>query len=340
MLYRWIFVLIFSSAALLGQNRFRAQLSPLDFQSEKHGIYFSGINQLESDGKHFYIAGFKETEILVINEKGRVLQKIGGQGGHPAEFGEQGVLAISVRGNQLWVIDMEVQRIRKFVDGTYSDSFRAGPFNVTNSGPAVNLFAVSDQFIITPNGGPTGTLADVRLHDGTLVEEIGHAVPFQLSERILGMNDTHWLAHGKQWVSIHKFFPLITVYDEGFQIVDQIEIKSPVIDPLVDSIFQYEAGDQYVVSFPVFSDAKIFRGDLFLMTKGYLHQVDLKSHQLKSITGFYGEGEDFKGVQNPEVTLYSFAFLDNGFFVTAHPAMLWNHDLWTAQLPMMKFPQN
>ena len=92
--------------------------------------------------------------------------------------------------------------------------------------------------------------------------------------------------------------------------------------------------------FPIFSDAKIFEGDLFLMTKGHLHRVDLDTHKLKSITTFYGTGPDFAEVAAPNVTVYFFAFLEDGLLVVAHPAMLWNHDLWTASLPFMKTLQN
>ena len=333
----WLWCPVAFHGIVHGQESYRLELKPFDFQTGRAESHFSGIGQIESNGTHFYLRGFRETEILILDEAAAVVGKIGGKGGHPAEFGQEGVTAISTRDNELWGIDMELKRVRRFVDGAYRESFRLDSFNISHEAGLANSFAFSDQFVVIPAHAETKRrLAAVYLHDGTLVDHIGEIVELAgLSKRIVGINDTHWLAMDDGWVSVHKFFPLVTIYDESFSMVDQFQVNSAVTGDMVDKTMSFDPGDQYTLPAPVFADVKIFRDDLYLMCKGFLHQVDLKSHKVKSITSFYGRGEDFKHVDQPQLTLHYFAFLDNGFFVVGHPAMLWNHDLWTTELPFL-----
>lgn len=315
---------------------FRLEIQPFDFQTDGGESYFSGIGQIESNGKHLFLRGAQEPIIIELDAHARVVRKIGGSGDHPAEFGQVGVMALAVKGEELWGIDLELKRVRQFFGDEYRKSFRLDSFNISYGAGLANIFAFSDEYVVIPARAETKHLAAVYLHDGTLIQHIGEPIAFpELSERIIGINNTHWLALKDGWLSVHKFFPLVTVYDTGFTLIDQFPVESAIITDMVDRTMSFDPGEQYTLPAPVFSDAKLFRGDLFLMCQGFLHQLDLKTHALESITRFFGEGDDFKEVQAPQLVFYFFAFLDSGQFVLGHPAMLWNHDLWTADLPFL-----
>ena len=103
-----IFVLF--TPFLQGRERYRLQLTPLDFSGED-AVYLTGISQIESNGSVIYLRSRGESEIFVIAPEGNLIRRMGGKGGHPSEFGS-GVLAMAVRGNQVWAIDYGRERVR------------------------------------------------------------------------------------------------------------------------------------------------------------------------------------------------------------------------------------
>ncbi len=68
---------------------------------------------------------------------------------------------------------------------------------------------------------------------------------------------------------------------------------------------------------------------------GRLYQVALPSGEVKSVTSFYGKGKDFADLPSATVNMFFFDISDSGKLIVAHPAMLWNHDLWTVDLPYL-----
>jgi hypothetical protein len=328
---------------LYGQETYRLQVNPLDVKPGKDEVFLSSLGQITTDGQVLYLSGNDRTEIMTVDKRGAILRRIGGKGGHPAEFEYQGVLGFSIRGNTIWGIDMELKRVRSFVDGQYQSSFPLKSFNITRMTPGENMFAFSQDFVVIPTNEIPEHLAAVYQTDGTFVGHVGEPMDFSqmVHKKILGMNDTHWLAYGENWISIHKFFPLINIYDSSFGLIDQIQVESKIISHLVDVIMEASPdGDRYGIPTPVFSDAQIVRDDLFLMSPGYLHQVDLKQRKVTSITSFFGKGPDFQGIEMPSLTYYLFAILDDGSLILGHPAMLWEHDLWQTSLPFLATPQN
>jgi hypothetical protein len=328
---------------LFGQETLRLQVNALDVKPGKDEVFLSSLGQLSTDGQRLYISGNDKTEIVVVDRDGNIERMIGGMGGHPAEFEYQGILGFSLSGNTIWGIDMELKRVRRFEDGEYQSSFPLQSFNITRMTPGENMFAFSRDFVVIPTNEIPEHLAAVYQTDGTFVANIGEPMDFSrmVHERILGMNDTHWLAYGENWISIHKFFPLVNIYDSSFALIDQIQVESPLISHLVDVITEAAPeGERYGIPTPVFSDAQIVNDDLFLMCPGYLHQVNMKKRKVTSITSFFGKGPDFKGVEMPNLAFYLFAILDDGTLILGHPAMLWNHDLWRTKLPFLATPQN
>ncbi len=329
-----IFLSVFFAGFLFGREWSRLELRPIDFEQNDQTLFLSTINQIESDGKYLYLRSIREPEIMVITPEGKLIRRIGGRGGHPSEFGIQGVQAMTVHGNELWAIDAQLQRVRRFVDGRYLSSFLLRSFNYYHAPQTSNVFAFSKTEVVVPADPKTGHLASVLKHDGTKVRDVGDFIPYieDLQRKIPGINDTLWLYDAGHWFSIHKFFPLVTRYDGAFNVVSQFQIESKTITEMFEGIQEFSPNPNFNVPLPLFTDAKIHEGDLYLMSKGRLHRIDLESGRVKSVTVFYGTGPDFAQVTLPNVTLFFFAFLDDGRLFLAHPAMLWNHDLWSVKL--------
>ena len=334
------FTLALCFLPLFAQDTFRLPMTPFDFQDEAGALY-SRISQLHTDGKLIYLASNQSTTFIAINQRGKIIHQFGGKGGGPTELGQTGVLALSVSGNRVWAIDMELKRVRMFQEGAYQSSFRLGSYNITYMSPSHNQFAHSATHVVVPADTRTAhSLAAVYNHKGELLQHVGEPIDFDLSPLIIGMNDTQWLTYKDGWISVHKFFPMVSVYDSSFSLVDQLQIDSPAYAELLDSTFKYEPKNgQHIMPQAIFTDAKIFRDDLFLMSNGQLHQVDLKTHKIKSITRFSGKGHDFKELSVDPIPYY-FAILDSGLAILAHPAMMWNHDLWKVQLPFLQLQPN
>ncbi len=329
------FFLLFNTVSLYSQEAYRVLLQPLDFQEGREEFYLSGIDQIESDGAHLYLRSLRETEIIVITPEGHLVNKFGGKGGHPSEFGDFGVLAMALRDNQLWAIDSERERVRRFVDGIYEHSFRLTSYNVFFANATANVFAFSEDLVVVPADPNTKHLAAVHRFDGTLVKHVGDHLPFteDLARRVPGIHDTFWLYQNGSWFSIHKFLAVVTRYDADFKRVNQFQVESVSIRERLNHIQDFTSNDKFNVPGALITDVKIHHGDLYLMSGGYLHRVDLQDGTVKSITAFYGTGTEFEEVGPSNVTLFFFAFLDSDKLVLAHPAMLWDHDLWTVNLP-------
>lgn len=319
------------------QESHSLKLTPMDIRTDSEDFYLPGIGQLETDGKHIYLREANLTEILVLDQSGTLVHSIGGKGGHPSEFGSVGVLALGIDGDWLWAIDTERKRVRGFLEGDFQFSFLLDSFNPLFAMPTSNVFAASSSQVVVPAHPQTGHLAAVYDYSGTLVRFAGELLPFggDLSMAIPGINDSFWLRDGERWLSIHKYFPLITVYSQDFEVLRELRIAGAIIDPLHEKIQAFKADKHMKTAPPLFTDAKLFGGQLFLMSSGHLHQVELSKGKVLSITRFRGEGPGFAQVTRPWVTMFFFVILDNGTAVLAHPAMPWGHDLWTARLPFL-----
>lgn len=320
---------------LSAQEQHRLNIEPLDFQTDQTEFYIPGIDQLEGGNNKIYLRGTKHPEIVVITPAGEILQRIGGKGGHPAEFGDIGVIAMAVEGNRIWGIDTQLKGIRLFVDGRLQTFFALESFNPFYHLPTSNVFAASRETVVLPAHPSSGFLAKAYAHDGKHIKNVGDLLPFEkkLTRLVPGINDTFWLADGRFYYSIHKFFSHVFQYDHDFEVVNQFTPTTPAIAKLVEDVVNFMPNERFSTPTPVFTDAKLHRGKLWLMGGGKLHRLNLKNGEMEAIFSFYGKGPEF-GDGNHPVSLFSFAFFGKNKLVLAHPAMLWDHDLWTAQLPL------
>ncbi len=322
---------ILLAGTTLGQETFRLELQPLDIRYDGPVSFgLRSISQIESNGTHLFLRSKRDNEIVVITPEGKPVQVIGGSGAHPGEF-DYGVLAMALHGHHLWAVDMGRNRVRRYLDGVYENSFKPVSYNTYIGLPTSNAFAVSDRELVLPASPKTGALATVYRFDGTPIENVGETFPFadELTHRIPGINDTFWLREGRSWYSIHKFVPIVTRYDENFQVTQQFQVHSRIIEEVLDKVYTFHPPRKGSIPIPSITDVKIHDDHIYLMVAGRLHKVDLTSGEVKSITSFYGTGPDFAEVTGSQVALFFFAFLKNGKLVLAHPTMMWHHELWT-----------
>jgi hypothetical protein len=334
-----IFLLILFSSFGFAQQQYRVAIQPLDFQQSKDENFFmANIGQIETDGPLVYLRSIRELEVSVMTPEGHLARRFGGNGGFSSEFGVNGVLAISVRDGVCLAIDAEQRLVRRFEEGRFQFAFRLHAYNVFATMPSSNSFAFSNQHIVIPTAPATGHLASVYGHDGVFRKFAGSLIPFDedLMQIIPGINDTYWLFQGDQFYSIHKFYPIISTYDTAFERTNQFHLSTPAIEAYLEVFLSFTPLEPGSVPGPLFTDAKIYGGQLYLMSQGVLHQISLEDGTLESQTRFFGTGKDFAHLEDPHVNLYFFAFLPDGRLVLGHPAMLWNHDLWTAQLPFSR----
>ncbi len=332
-----ILAMILATGAAAAQEKHRAALTPLDLKGGKENVFLQNIGQLESDGAHIFVRSTREASVLAYRPDGSLAAKYGG-GRAPGYIGPGGVLAMAVGHGQVWGVDLSRGKAHRYEKGRYGKSFALDSYNVLPFTPTSNTFAVSDREIVIPAGPQSGHIAAVYDLDGKFQRHVGDLIPFdmELQHLVMGVNDTLWLFHDEHWYSVHKFFPIVTVYDRQFATVRQFPIESPQTNELLEDLHQFTPTAQNNTPSPIITDAKIHRGHLFLMSGGALHQVDIQSGQVASVTFFEGHGDDFAALDSPVVKLFYFCFLSDNRLVAAHPAMLWNHDLWLTELPFFK----
>jgi len=327
-------LLLAASLCLFGQEHYRLELKPLDIEG---GLHLPSIDQIESDGQRLYLRSMQGVEILVVSPEGKQLKAIGGRGGHPGELGEVGAIAMSVQGNRLWAVDTEGKRARLYVEGRYETSFPLKEWLFRIGDATTNAFAFSDDRVLLPAPPNASYLGAALNFDGATVKRVGEVPPFatDILDNPERVNAVYWLRHEEAWWSVHKFMPIATRYGKDFRQTDLFQLASPIVDDMFDRVAAFEPTPHRASPTPVFTDTKIFRNRLYVMSGGRLHQIDMATGKTMAIASFYGTGPDFAQVTLPQVTLFSFAFLDDGSLVLAHPAMLWNHDLWRVEPPWL-----
>ena len=309
---------------------YRALLQPLDIAPESD-VYFRSIGQLGSVGNRIYLRGLENPEIVVIDRKGAVLERIGGKGQHPGEF-DPGVLAMAVSEGGIWAIDSGMRWVRLLIGGRYETGFSLTGYNESLAYPTANDFAFSEWEVVLPAAAPQGYAGVVYDYKGEILRYLEREIPFDssLPKTIRGLSDTFWLFDDDRWYCLHKYLPWVVVYDRNFEVVSRYRLRSPVLDEGFGQVLHFAPDEKMGVPKALITDAEFHRNGLFVMSGGELHQFDPKNGRLVSVTAFYGEGPDFKSVTTPNLTLFFFTILESGEIVLAHPGMLWNHDLWVA----------
>ena len=333
---RRLYILFLVVPSLIhAQTRHQLTIEPFDIQYDDRFEFISSINQIESDGKNLYVRGLTHPYILMLTPDGKPIRQIGGPGGHPSKFGNQGVLAMSVKGPDLYAIDTELQLVRHFKHGKYADSFRLPSYQPNIGMISTNTFAFSQDRVVIPSGSTKGP-AVVFHRNGTHIQHTGHIMPFtnDLNAYAPGINDAFWFRNENDWVSVHKYLPIVTRFDGQFNVVNQFQVESPIFQKQRDDLFRFSPTAKGNRPQPAVHDAQFHNGDLWLLSAGYLHQVDPDLGKLKRTYSFHGRGSNFEKLNDSRIALFAFAFRPDGSLILAHPGMLWGHDMWTASLPV------
>ena len=320
------------------QTAHQVTITPLDLEPKARGM-LSVISQIETSGKNIYLRSNQDPAIVIVNLKGQLTGRLGGAGYDPHQFGEIGIAALAVEGDRLWAIDMDLRSLRLFENGIFQSHFPLPTFSAHYGGPSNNLFAFSDNKLVVPNHMDTKTLAAVYHTDGTFQRTIGEPLEFAGDHGHLdwGLNETFWFKFAKGWLSVHKNFPVVSLFQEDFTAGSQFQISSSIIEERLRAL--WERRERPAFPIPVFTDAKVIQNNLFLLCDGYLHKIDLKTQKLESITSFHREKRESE-IGGSRLTLFFFTFLDDGTCLLAHPVRLVGHDLWVAKVPKNKIPEN
>lgn len=315
---------------------FRAFPRPMDFQEGKVSAYLSSIHQVESDGQRLYFRSMRGSLILITNLEGETQKVLGGAGEHPSEFGASGVLAMAVSGKVVSALDGGLRFIRFYENDRYASYLRPRTYNARAIHSTSNIYAFSKEHVVVPALGPDH-LAIVYPRDGSETREIGELLEIGSDwESEIERNATLWCFQDGLWYAAHKFFPMVTVFDERFQRVNQFQIQHPLTDRYIAYLSEFKPNERFTKTQVLVSDFKFFRGSLYLMLQGELFGVDPQTGAIRSVTHFFAKGEDFGAADGHKITLPFFAFGNDGTLFAVHPALLWNHDFWSVRLPFLQ----
>jgi len=330
--------MLIGGCLLHAQEKHRLKIQPLDIQDGAFKAYLRSIDQLETDGTQIYLRCRKEPRIVVIAEDGTPIRQISGSGEGPGRLGNNGPVAMAVHGQTVVILDYLNNKILRFQDGAYTNSFPFKSYQKVFTSPAVNNFTFTDTALLIPNAPDAKGLADRYDHQGRHLGQVGEMIRFpkDLTDKVGSMNDSQWVRDDKYIYCLRTFQPLITTYTLDLKKVSETEIKSRVAQAVWRQVQEFvpEPG-RPGIPFPVLTDAQAFQGKLYAMIGGAIHEIDPRSGEVANLAFFYGEGPDFASVETPTVSLMAFRILDNGKVILAHPALLWNHDLWTVKLPFL-----
>ena len=311
-------------------------VQPLDFQEETLSeTFIQHIEQLESDGRHIYIRS-ENPYIIKIDNEGRYLGKVADigfgpyLGKHIAAFA-LGPEFVAVTDRKNSVFFFRENALETYFSSSDYKSLYSFPFHNANS------FGFYDNQLILPALPESEAMAVLHRLDGSVQRRLGKRQSQGLPDHLElhAFNAAFWIKGGDFWYCVFKFRPWVHQYDLDFNIKKKFEIQGEEVNLCEAHLFDESERGENPEIVPHFSDVKYFRGRLFVMCRGVLYDVDPDSGGTVQRYHFFGQGSDFEEVPPGErLTFFNFAFLETGDLVLSHPALLWNHDLWRADLKL------
>lgn len=336
---------MFNGLLLLSAFFFAGQSQPVmhtltpqghDFQKGKFIAYLSSIHQMETDGQFLYFRGGKDEYVLITDFEGKVLDKIGGRNDRPSEFNKGGVLAIAMDGSLVAVLDKGISWIRFYENQEMVHHLKPEAFNRGGLHNTSNAFAFSPEYVVMPTN-EEGYLGKALGFKSQKNKNFGETLDFPLDKAFEEERQaTLWTRYKDFWIAAHKFFPVVTVFDKHFNMVNQYQLDHPRTNTYQNYIATFEPGLNFSRPQPVFTDMKIYKDHLFLMISGQLFQVEPMTGAILSTTRFVAKGEAFGEIQGMELFIPFFCFSPTGKLFLGHPALLWEHDFWSVDLPFLK----
>ena len=320
-------LLFLSSLPLWAWQSKTTVVEPVDVFYHKQRVKIQHIGQLAQEDEFLYVRSTRAPTILVLGHSGVVQGGIGGPGRTGFEKG--GPLSMAVKGFELWSLDNTGSRIHHFVKGQHKGDFAIaeGDMPMVHMAPA-NSFASDGVHIVLTAPQKSGALGVVYDLTGKRLQEIGETLDLgpELSEAVASINETLWFFQGETFYAVHKFFPMVSMFNRDLKLKGQIQYSSDTVTTRLNAIHQFQSSKWMAVPNPLITDATFHNGKLYLMCNGVLHCIDAKTGEATAETVFVaGEGLSIK--PGSVMNLHYLAFFGR-FVYLAHPAMLWGHDLW------------
>ena len=326
-------------AFILGQDTYRLTVTPFDFEDEKVPASFvKDISQLETAGNLLFIRESSDPAILVLDRQGKFLRRIGSRGQGPNELGGTSV-SFGVNGRSLWTVAANMKSAHYFENGAHLQRISLKSYNrlylISSTSQAL---AFSNEHIIFPSYPNKQVLALAYDYGGDVVKEF----PVVFKDKSIlaknpSINDTLWARDEQRWYCLFKYQPFLITYDHALNELNRFPLDGPEIQVISEAFYQHERKKKFDISPLFFSDIKVFGGKVFLMTEQTLYQIDPETGKTLRRMVFVGSGPDFEQVDkvDPRLNFCYFSFWNDGTIILGHPAMMWDHNLWTTKLPFV-----
>ncbi len=306
---------------MLGAPGTKVVVTPLDIRNKvSEKIVISGILQIETKGSHLLLRSPTMSFVLRVDEKGKVLEKIGNAQG-PSPHPEPPVSVVALE-NELWVMTAHGKTIRYYNKGAFQKEIPLQPWYVDETYTS-NIFAVNKKkdLIITPVSPRFRKLAIAYNGEGVkgpYLGEIQAINPADLSQNP-ALNDTLWTTDGNAVFCLWKHEPLVVKYSNDLQEVARFHLPLP------------DRPKKSKMRVPWFSDIKSHNGALLILRgmDGTLLQIDPENGDLLQDWRFHSQK-----IKRFHFRVFAMYGRDRVFL--GHPYLKWGHDLWQATIVLQK----
>jgi hypothetical protein len=319
------------------QDAYRLESHPFIVQDEDNQeTHFSGLVQLESNGKDLFLLTDRQPGALRFSGEGNFIRRIGRKGQGPGELGNARSGAMAVDGETVWI--MTHLKAFLFHEGEYQHDFSFRSYQHRGSITPSRSIVFSPDHIIIQAHPSTRHIAAVYNYDGSVHKMIGELAsrnPVYLKTNP-ALNFTVWTRDRDHYYCLFAYRPKIVVYDLNFEKVRELIVNGPEVSEFEEVFLRNERNPLFTYPKPHFTDIKVFGDHLYLMCDGMLYQLDKKTGNTLSRTVFIGNEKVWKERGKQAKLHYNyFTFLDDGTFILAHASGIYDAHLWKADLPFI-----
>jgi hypothetical protein len=311
-------------------RQFLFEVEPFDVQLENDPrTYFSGVDQLEYANGLLFLRDNRLPFLQVFDRQGHWLESIGQQGNGPGESTHIGAFAVD--GADLILLGSN-GLVHHYQMATPVSSFKLDPpiFFYPTDTHNFAFSAQKGQIILEPrfSGKHLGRVFDLA---GKEVQTIPVDTTYEKEDYLTNpwYQSCFWLGWGKGWLAVSKHLPFVFCFDEELHLLDRFALEHQSFHEDQREHQERKARQDYIwgkekgfrAIRPLFIDAKMHQGDLYLLKDTRLFQVDMAKKRIASISE-YRHG-DFE-----RVAFTTFALCEDGTALFGHTTLPWDHDLW------------
>jgi len=330
---RLLLLVSLALTAALAAAQTRVAVRPLDFQNvDIADTLVQNVFQLDSRGDRILIRS-ENPYLIEIDREGTYLGKIGPVGYGSQTF--QRISAFAVYGNQVATLNPK-QRVFIYRDGSLFADFLVDKSSVERMFLSnAQSFGFDGRRVVLSARRDDAEMANAySVEDGTILP-LGTAAWFPDSLLLANphLGGALWDWDGEHWYGLFKYKTVIRKFDHDFRLTGEFSVSGEEAAACAEKLYDSQSPSNRLRQLPFFSDMKVHRGHIYAICRNALYQIDAQTGETRQTFYFHGQGPDFENVP-PEMPLAfnSFAFLEDGTLVLSHPALLWNHDLWLADL--------